>query len=87
MLFSVAVEWTANFDSEGVAMDTLDAAAVGWVDSSATSVVEVTDEAGFADFTDITKFSWLVTTSSLTETLLILIVRMEKSVNFLFILI
>ena len=50
-------------------MDTLDAAAVGWVDSSATSVVEVTDEAGFADFTDITKFSWLVATSLLTEAL------------------
>eukprot|EP00795_Rhopilema_esculentum_P005269 gene5269-418_t len=50
-------EWTATFEGEAVAMDTLDAAAVGWVDSEATSVVDVADEQGFADFTDITKFS------------------------------
>ncbi len=51
------VDWSANFDSDGVAMDTLDAASVGWVDPSATSVVDVKDEAGFADFTDISKIS------------------------------
>ena len=54
------LEWTATFEGEAVAMDTLDAAAVGWVDAGATSVVDVADEKGFADFTDITKFSWYV---------------------------
>ena len=52
------LDWAANFDSEGVAMDTLDAAAVGWVDPSATAVASATDDfdPGFADFTDISKF-------------------------------
>ena len=40
-------------------MDTLDAAAVGWVSPDATITVRVEDEAGFADFTDITKFERL----------------------------
>ncbi|XP_065065756.1 serine/threonine-protein phosphatase 6 regulatory subunit 3-like isoform X2 [Rhopilema esculentum] len=56
-LLQSLLEWTATFEGEAVAMDTLDAAAVGWVDSEATSVVDVADEQGFADFTDITKFS------------------------------
>ena len=51
-------DWTANFDS-GAAMDTLDAAAVGWVSPDATITVGVEDEAGFADFTDISKFERL----------------------------
>ena len=37
-------------------MDTLDAAAVGWVTSDATATVPVEDESGFADFTDLSKF-------------------------------
>ena len=37
-------------------MDTLDAVAVGWVTPEATTTVGIEDEAGFADFTDISKF-------------------------------
>jgi len=48
-------DWTANFESSP-AMDTQDAPAVGWVTPEATTTVRIEDEAGFADFTDISKF-------------------------------
>ena len=54
----VFLEWTASFETEGVAMDTFDAAAVGWVNPDATAAVVIEDETGFADFTDISKFAW-----------------------------